>query len=145
MGGIDEAALDRLSLVTEMTKHIRVRASGGRSTASELGQFSPVFVWLLRVRHFIPFILILIMSVECWMLWLFPSCVSSYNSSNMTSGPIMHQTPLVCNDIVLPFLQDFYLDLTEDNRKITPRDYLELALRPVQGGGRDVSAKNAVW
>ncbi|CAN6345866.1 unnamed protein product [Urochloa humidicola] len=87
MGGIDEAALDRLSLVTEMTKHIRVRASGGRSTASELGQFSPVFVWLLR---------------------------------------------------------DFYLDLTEDNRKITPRDYLELALRPVQGGGRDVSAKNTI-
>ncbi|KAK3138008.1 hypothetical protein QOZ80_5AG0363260 [Eleusine coracana subsp. coracana] len=87
MGGIDEAALDRLSLVTEMTKHIRVRASGGKSTASELGQFSPVFVWLLR---------------------------------------------------------DFYLDLTEDNRKITPRDYLELALRPVQGGARDVSGKNAI-
>ncbi|KAG6419172.1 hypothetical protein SASPL_121384 [Salvia splendens] len=87
MGGIDEAALDRLSLVTEMTKHIRVRASGGRSTASELGQFSPIFVWLLR---------------------------------------------------------DFYLDLVEDNRKITPRDYLEIALRPVQGGGRDVSAKNEV-
>ncbi|CAD6271215.1 unnamed protein product [Miscanthus lutarioriparius] len=86
MGGIDEAALDRLSLVTEMTKHIRVRASGGRSTASELGQFSPVFVWLLR---------------------------------------------------------DFYLDLTEDNRKITPRDYLELALS-VQGGGRNVYAKNAI-
>ncbi|KAL1560280.1 guanylate-binding protein 4-like [Salvia divinorum] len=87
MGGIDEAALDRLSLVTEMTKHIRVRASGGRSTASELGQFSPIFVWLLR---------------------------------------------------------DFYLDLVEENRKITPRDYLELALRPVQGGGRDVSAKNEI-
>lgn len=29
MGGIDEAALDRLSLVTEMTKHIRVRAAKG--------------------------------------------------------------------------------------------------------------------
>ncbi|XP_073119301.1 uncharacterized protein [Henckelia pumila] len=87
MGGIDEAALDRLSLVTEMTKHIRVRASGGRTTASELGQFSPTFVWLLR---------------------------------------------------------DFYLDLVEDNRKITPRDYLELALRPVQGGGRDVTAKNEI-
>jgi Guanylate-binding protein, N-terminal domain len=86
MGGIDEAALDRLSLVTEMTKHIRVRASGGRTTASELGQFSPVFVWLLR---------------------------------------------------------DFYLDLTEDNRKITPRDYLELALRPMQGG-RNVSSKNEI-
>nr|XP_043620425.1 guanylate-binding protein 3-like [Erigeron canadensis] len=87
MGGIDEAALDRLSLVTEMTKHIRVRASGGKTTASEIGQFSPIFVWLLR---------------------------------------------------------DFYLDLVEDNRKITPRDYLELALRPVQGGGRDVSAKNEI-
>uniref|UniRef100_A0A804PG53 GB1/RHD3-type G domain-containing protein n=1 Tax=Zea mays TaxID=4577 RepID=A0A804PG53_MAIZE len=60
---------------------------GGRSTTSELGQFSPVFVWLLR---------------------------------------------------------DFYLDLAEDNRKITPRDYLELALRPVQGGGRDISAKNVI-
>lgn len=49
MGGIDEAALDRLSLVTQMTKHIRVRASGGKTTPSELGQFSPIFVWLLRV------------------------------------------------------------------------------------------------
>ncbi|KAA8519740.1 hypothetical protein F0562_013996 [Nyssa sinensis] len=87
MGGIDEAAIDRLSLVTEMTKHIRVRASGGRTTASELGQFSPIFVWLLR---------------------------------------------------------DFYLDLVEDNRKITPRDYLELALRPVQGGRRDIAAKNEI-
>ncbi|KAI9087713.1 hypothetical protein K1719_030345 [Acacia pycnantha] len=87
MGGIDEAALDRLSLVTQMTKHIRVRASGGRSSASELGQFSPIFVWLLR---------------------------------------------------------DFYLDLTEENRKITPRDYLELALRPVQGSGKDIVSKNEI-
>ncbi|KAL3522365.1 hypothetical protein ACH5RR_015199 [Cinchona calisaya] len=87
MGGIDEAALDRLSLVTEMTKHISVRASSGRTTISELGQFSPIFLWLLR---------------------------------------------------------DFYLDLMEDNRKITPRDYLELALRPVQGGARDVTAKNEI-
>ncbi|MCI08845.1 guanylate-binding protein 7-like, partial [Trifolium medium] len=86
MGGIDEAALDRLSLVTQMTKHIRVRASGGKNSASELGQFSPIFVWLLR---------------------------------------------------------DFYLDLTdEDNRKITPRDYLELALRSVQGKQKDIDAKN---
>ncbi|XP_044461707.1 guanylate-binding protein 3-like isoform X2 [Mangifera indica] len=87
MGGIDEAALDRLSLVTQMTKHIRVRAGGGRTTASELRQFSPIFVWLLR---------------------------------------------------------DFYLDLVEDNRRITPRDYLEIALRPVQGSGRDIAAKNEI-
>ncbi|KAJ7947028.1 Guanylate-binding family protein [Quillaja saponaria] len=87
IGGIDEAALDRLSLVTQMTKHIRVRASGGRTSASELGQFSPIFVWLLR---------------------------------------------------------DFYLDLAEDNRKITPRDYLELALRPVQGSGKGIASKNEI-
>ncbi|XP_024046185.1 guanylate-binding protein 1 [Citrus clementina] len=87
MGGIDESAIDRLSLVTQMTKHIRVRASGGKTTPSELGQFSPIFVWLLR---------------------------------------------------------DFYLDLAEDNRKITPRDYLEIALRPVQGSGRDIAAKNEI-
>jgi len=51
MGGIDEAALDRLSLVTEMTKHIRVRSdegNGAKTSAAELGRFSPSFVWLLR-------------------------------------------------------------------------------------------------
>lgn len=32
MGGIDEAALDRLSLVTKMTQHIRVRAGAAEGT-----------------------------------------------------------------------------------------------------------------
>jgi hypothetical protein len=41
-------------------------------------------------------------------------------------------------------VQDFYLDLVEDNKRITPRDYLELALRPVQGSGKDIAAKNEV-
>jgi hypothetical protein len=45
MGGIDESALDRLSLVTEMTKHIRVKAGGG---PEKLGDFTPAFLWLLR-------------------------------------------------------------------------------------------------
>ncbi|KAF5816263.1 hypothetical protein HanRHA438_Chr03g0143711 [Helianthus annuus] len=39
-----EKLLNCLSLVTEMTKHIRVRVSGGKTTTSELGQFSPIFV-----------------------------------------------------------------------------------------------------
>lgn len=56
MGGIDEASLDRLSLVTQMTKHIRVKASGGTSSRSELGQFSPIFVWLLRVIYSVIFV-----------------------------------------------------------------------------------------
>ena len=42
-------------------------------------------------------------------------------------------------------MQDFYLDLAEDSHKITPRDYLELALRPVQGSGKDITAKNEVF
>ncbi|KAL2611319.1 hypothetical protein R1flu_023011 [Riccia fluitans] len=87
MGGIDEAALDRLSLVTEMTKHIRVRASQGQTSAAELGQFSPLFLWLLR---------------------------------------------------------DFYLDLAESGRRITPRDYLESALQPVGGAGKAIAAKNEI-
>ena len=87
MGGIDEAALDRVSLVTEMTKHIRVRASKGRTTAADIGQFSPHLVWLLR---------------------------------------------------------DFYLNLAEDGRMITPREYLELALKSMPGTAKDVVAKNEV-
>lgn len=67
MGGIDEAALDRLSLVTEMTKNIRVKSgnqsdpccfchaaqgisheSAGESSEEELASFTPAFLWLLR-------------------------------------------------------------------------------------------------
>ncbi|CAG9467408.1 unnamed protein product [Pedinophyceae sp. YPF-701] len=48
MGGIDEAAIDRLSLVTEMTKHIRVRAHDGDANEHDLQQFTPSFLWLLR-------------------------------------------------------------------------------------------------
>eukprot|EP00959_Pyramimonas_sp_CCMP1952_P073255 1531338-Pyramimonas_sp.AAC.1 len=76
MGAIDEAALDRLSLVTELTKmvcvqrieastiligpsltccssshlqHIQLRANTKSPiSASELGKFAPHFIWLLR-------------------------------------------------------------------------------------------------
>ncbi|GFR45088.1 hypothetical protein Agub_g6464 [Astrephomene gubernaculifera] len=50
MGGIDESALDRLSLVTEMTKHVRVRAAANNAGGGEegLGEHSPAFLWLLR-------------------------------------------------------------------------------------------------
>ena len=37
MGGIDESALDRLSLVTEMTKHVRVRAAAGSAGGGGMG------------------------------------------------------------------------------------------------------------
>ena len=45
MGGIDEAALDRLSLVTEMTKHIRVKA-GGAAGALCADRHQSSVIWL---------------------------------------------------------------------------------------------------
>ena len=51
MGGIDEADLDCLSHFTDMTKHIRVRDSKGQTIAADIGQFSPHFVWLLRMSE----------------------------------------------------------------------------------------------
>ena len=73
MGGIDEGALDKLSLVTEMTKHIRVRSGASycslaattflassqaivsqmsgcveNSSEADLSSFTPAFLWLLR-------------------------------------------------------------------------------------------------
>ena len=88
MGGIDEAALDNLALVTEMTKHIRVKAATSSSSAAQdLAQFSPAFVWLLR---------------------------------------------------------DFYLDLSEDGRQISPKEYLEIALQPSAASSPAIRAKNEV-
>ncbi|KAK9868501.1 hypothetical protein WJX84_006010 [Apatococcus fuscideae] len=88
MGGIDEAAIDHLSLVTEMTKHIRIKADSADSPEdAELARFTPSFLWLLR---------------------------------------------------------DFYLTLEEDGRKLTPREYLEQALKAVEGTGRSVQQKNQI-
>ncbi|KAJ4459351.1 putative Guanylate-binding protein 2 [Paratrimastix pyriformis] len=60
VGQIDEGAIDKLSLVVELTKHIRLYAQpsqgqkqrrGGdetTATASELGQYFPAFLWVVR-------------------------------------------------------------------------------------------------
>ncbi|WCJ30906.1 Guanylate-binding family protein [Euphorbia peplus] len=48
VGLIDEAALDHLSLLTEMTKHIHLRASERNDLISGFEYFIPVFIWLLR-------------------------------------------------------------------------------------------------
>lgn len=150
MGGIDEAALDRLSLVTEMSKRIRVRASGEKSSASEIGQFSPIFVWLLRVRFYCSYKRILCIPVHplahlivlklCSIIFLLYSSTDMLLYFLACSLLMIH----LFLDLELLCLQDFYLDLVEDNRRITPRDYLEIALRPVQGSKRDVAAKNEV-
>jgi hypothetical protein len=41
------------------------------------------------------------------------------------------------------WFQDFYLELVEEGRKITPREYLEIALRPFEGK-KEVAAQNEV-
>ena len=84
LGAIDEAALDRLALVSEVSRNLAGKASG-----DDVGvpSYAPSFLWLLR---------------------------------------------------------DFYLDLTDDGRPITPRDYLEMALRPAAGSGPAVESKNNI-
>ena len=42
------------------------------------------------------------------------------------------------------FLQDFYLDLSDEDKRISPRDYLEAALQPIPGQGKSIGAKNEV-
>jgi hypothetical protein len=41
-------------------------------------------------------------------------------------------------------LRDFYLHLEEEGVEVTPRDYLETALRPIGGTGPSVEAKNQI-
>ncbi|KNE60551.1 hypothetical protein AMAG_05930 [Allomyces macrogynus ATCC 38327] len=50
MGSIDESALDRLSLVAELSNNIRLQSEGGdgQGDAFALGNFFPQFVWLVR-------------------------------------------------------------------------------------------------
>jgi len=92
MGGIDEVALDRLSLVTEMTKHIHARSTSSQPSDSssarrELGKLSPFLLWLLR---------------------------------------------------------DFYLELNEDGRSISPSEYLERSLSPVNSSTDAGKSKNEI-
>lgn len=44
VGSIDESALNNLSLVVELTKHIRTKAGGGAETGENFAQFFPHFL-----------------------------------------------------------------------------------------------------
>ena len=52
VGSIDETALNNLSLVVELTKHIRTKAShesdGGEESGAEFANFFPSFLWVVR-------------------------------------------------------------------------------------------------
>ena len=47
MGTIDSTALDRLSLVCELTKHIQLQTHE-KTTEEDISKIAPSFVWLLR-------------------------------------------------------------------------------------------------
>jgi len=51
VGSIDEGALNNLSLVVNLTKHIHVRSSnagGGEDDGADFAQYFPSFLWLVR-------------------------------------------------------------------------------------------------
>lgn len=49
VGSIDESALNNLSLVVELTKHIRTKAGNeGDETGAEFASFFPHFLWVVR-------------------------------------------------------------------------------------------------
>lgn len=51
VGSIDEGALNNLSLVVNLTKHIHVRSSnsgGGEDDGADFAQYFPTFLWLVR-------------------------------------------------------------------------------------------------
>eukprot|EP00418_Pyrodinium_bahamense_P093843 CAMPEP_0179047204 /NCGR_PEP_ID=MMETSP0796-20121207/19078_1 /TAXON_ID=73915 /ORGANISM="Pyrodinium bahamense, Strain pbaha01" /LENGTH=808 /DNA_ID=CAMNT_0020743645 /DNA_START=1 /DNA_END=2424 /DNA_ORIENTATION=- len=53
MGAIDEQAIDDLHLVLHLAKHIHVKTKKGSDAekASELSQYFPIFLWVLRDFH----------------------------------------------------------------------------------------------
>ncbi len=50
MGSIDENALENLSLVTNLTKHIQLKTNTASdlTTPEEIGQYFPSFFWVVR-------------------------------------------------------------------------------------------------
>jgi hypothetical protein len=49
MGSIDETALNNLSLIANLTKHVHVRSGGGQEEdGADFAHYFPSFLWLVR-------------------------------------------------------------------------------------------------
>ncbi|KAG2434077.1 hypothetical protein HXX76_007805 [Chlamydomonas incerta] len=140
MGGIDEAALDRLALVTELTRRIRVHGSAAAAAASNGGaaaEAAPAAegdkTEKKKGKGKGP---------EA------PSPVQHGASSDGAAGGAMLQEVSSLSEFTPSFmwlLRDFYYDLEgEHGVKQSPRDYLETALMPTAGSGPAVEAKNMI-
>jgi len=51
MGAIDEQAIDELHLVLHLARHIHAKSGSGGTGASELSEYFPSFLWVLRDFH----------------------------------------------------------------------------------------------
>jgi hypothetical protein len=140
MGSIDEAALDRLSLVTELTRHIRVRATSapGSEDSRELGGFNPTFLWLLRGLLLLGRLLLGLAQQLLWQQ-LLPDleprvACRTFLTRRSSAPPAASPTDRA----------DFYHDLEDEGRRVSAREYLETALMPTAGRGQGVAAKNQI-
>ncbi|GBF94948.1 hypothetical protein Rsub_07449 [Raphidocelis subcapitata] len=145
MGGIDEAALDRLSLVVEITKHIRVRAAADERGGSPGGAASPPPPPLLAGG---------MGGAGAAAAAGWPGTMDAD-----AAAELRRFTPSF-----LWLLRDFYLRLEDENGRqararraagllaglsrrrgvVSAREYLESALTPAPGPGAAAAAKNAV-
>ncbi|KAG2501543.1 hypothetical protein HYH03_000050 [Edaphochlamys debaryana] len=147
MGGIDEAALDRLALVTELTRRIRVRSSGGPG-GSGAGRGSSGG------------------SGGGWGAGGGGDAATNGAAGNgkakgkgdkgpkgdKGAGARADEAPVLEDVSALAeftpsfmwLLRDFYYDLEADGVRQSPRDYLETALMPTAGKGPAVEAKNMI-
>ena len=146
MGGIDEAALDRLSLVTEMTKHIRARSGGGAPRTLCMMQCPAHHPAWLRMPTAPPASRSLLQAnhTACNATRSTGSGLEEKFTVTMTAGPNTTRELAQFTPSFLWLLRDFYLSLEEDGRKISPREYLETALSNVEGTTAGARAKNGI-
>ncbi|GIL52651.1 hypothetical protein Vafri_8448 [Volvox africanus] len=134
MGGIDEAALDRLALVTELTRRIRVRTTGGAAAVVN-GEGTPAPANGSKKKQD-------------------PDGGNGGKKKEADGGSKKKMEPdgglediSALSEFTPSFmwlLRDFYYDLEDKGVKQSARDYLETALMPTPGKGQAVELKNMI-
>ncbi|PNW72241.1 hypothetical protein CHLRE_16g676200v5 [Chlamydomonas reinhardtii] len=141
MGGIDEAALDRLALVTELTRRIRVHGSpvagsgGGAAEAPAAAEVEKTEKKKGKGK-----------GSEASPNG--GAGTGAGGSGGGAAGSALLEEVSALSEFTPSFmwlLRDFYYDLEgEHGVKQSPRDYLETALMPTAGSGPAVEAKNMI-
>jgi hypothetical protein len=125
LGAIDEAALDRLALVSEVSKTLvgRTNGPGGAAPAPEaLAAFAPSFLWLLR---------------DFYLDLRRAHAPPAPQIRTRAAPAVMRSSSFSPNAAA-------FAVRSEDGQQITPREYLETALRLTPGSGAAVASKNEI-